>query len=213
MPEEIVALSRVLREAREHAGLTQRVAAAAIGVHSVTLSTWESERRPERPSPENIVRVARAYRTTVAALRERASGAGGAPPTAAASTPSAEPVRASTASSADSSAVAVRADDTDAGTGEGATGRVLPRRAYARVFRLLADLADQNELSLAELAGAQRALTDPALLGVFAAMTSSPLSEDDSVAIIDAAAAAVRTFVTGRRRATGPAGESARGAK
>jgi hypothetical protein len=62
---------------------------------------------------------------------------------------------------------------------------VLTRRIYGRVFRLLADLADQTDLSPGELAGAQRALTDPALVRVFASVTGGPMSEDDVLAVVD----------------------------
>lgn len=217
IPAGIMRLSRVLREARDQTNLTQRAAAAAIGVHPVTLSTWESERRLEHPNPTNLRRLARAYGTTVAALQQRAGGTdeqasftpaeppragrgarhavspGASAPAAADTIGTTTAVRAATA--ATSHALAVRVGH----GGEMAESLVLPRRAYGRIFRLLADLADHSELSLAELAGAQRALTDPALLGVFVGITSGPLSEEDTVAVIDAAAAAVRTFVTAPR--------------
>src|SRR5262245_58506462 len=73
IPVPVVALSRALREARSNAGLTQRSAADRIGVHFVTLYTWESEQQPAQPNDKNLAKAARLYHTTPVAIRRRAA--------------------------------------------------------------------------------------------------------------------------------------------
>jgi len=83
------------------------------------------------------------------------------------------------------------------------SGVTLSNQAYARVLRVLADLADDLSLSPAALVAAQQALTAPAMLGVFAAFKSGPMSDADVISAIDATSAAIRTFVSGRKASAG----------
>ncbi len=78
-------------------------------------------------------------------------------------------------------------------------GATLSHQAYARVLRVLADLADDLSLSPAALVAAQQALTAPAMFDVFAAFKSGPMTDADVINAIDATSAAVRSFVSGRK--------------
>jgi len=78
-------------------------------------------------------------------------------------------------------------------------GTTLSHQAYARVLRVLADLADDLALSPSALVAAQQALTAPAMLDVFAAFKSGPMTDADVINAIDATSAAVRSFVSGRK--------------
>jgi len=78
-------------------------------------------------------------------------------------------------------------------------GMTLSRQAYARVLRVLADLADDLSLSPSALVAAQQALTAPAMLNVFAAFKSGPMTDADVINAIDATSMAVRSFVSGRK--------------
>ena len=78
----------------------------------------------------------------------------------------------------------------------------LSHRAYARVLRVLADLAEDLSLSPAALGAAQQALTAPGMLDVFAAFKSGPMTDADVLKAIDATSVAVRSFVSGGRSAS-----------
>lgn len=75
----------------------------------------------------------------------------------------------------------------------------LPYGAYVRALRVLADIAEQIPLTAERLAAAQRALTAPELLQLFAAVSQRPLTEDDILAAVDSAGVAVRSYVASRR--------------
>lgn len=79
----------------------------------------------------------------------------------------------------------------------------LSHQAYARVLRVLADLAEDLSLTPSALGAAQQALTAPGLLNVFAAFSPEPLNDEDILTAIDAASVAVRTFVTARGTMSG----------
>ena len=78
-------------------------------------------------------------------------------------------------------------------------GATLSHQAYARVLRVLADLADDLSLSPSALVAAQQALTAPAMLDVFAAFKSGPMTDADVISAIDATSVAVRSFISGRK--------------
>ena len=82
-------------------------------------------------------------------------------------------------------------------------GVTLSNQAYARVLRVLADLAEDLSLSPTALVAAQQALTAPAMLDVFAAFKSGPMTDADVISAIDATSAAVRSFMSGRRASAG----------
>jgi transcriptional regulator with XRE-family HTH domain len=197
VPAATAALSQALREARHKSGLSQRAAADKVGVHFVTIYTWENERRHERPTDENLARAAKVYGTNAAAIKRRAAALEGT--AASADTADAGSNAASVEREVPIHAVARLATADQSADDSNGEGLQLPRRVYARVFRLLADLAEHSELAPEQLAGAQRALTAPGLMQVFASLSSAPLSEGDAVAAIDAAAVAVQTFVASRR--------------
>ncbi len=140
---ETIALSRALRSARASAGLSQVLAAKKIGVHPVTLYVWETEKRADTPSSANLARAARVYGTTPSVLSGSAPTATIAPRVA-------------------------RKQPKGAVKRGRPPATAMPRAVFGRVFRLLADLADNSELTLAELGAAQRAMTDPTLVDVFA---------------------------------------------
>lgn len=75
----------------------------------------------------------------------------------------------------------------------------LSHQAYARVLRVLADLAEDLSLSPSALGAAQQALTAPGMLDVFAAFTSAPMTDADILNAIDATSVAVRSFVAARK--------------
>jgi transcriptional regulator with XRE-family HTH domain len=228
IPIGVIALSRALREARSNAGLTQRAAADRIGIHFVTLYTWESEQQRAQPSGKNLAKAARIYQTTPDAIRRRASeleaagAAGGLEPLPETRGRRVRPLpktggrprssRAAAAAADEAMPIAMSAASDEAGGSESTALMVMQdaevpipgvsRRVYGRVFRLLADLADQTNLSPTQLVGVQRALTAPALLGVFTPLNDGPHEEDDVLAAIDAAAVAVRTYVASRRVAS-----------
>jgi transcriptional regulator with XRE-family HTH domain len=217
IPASVVALSRALREARSDAGLTQRAAADKNGVHIVTLYTWESEQQGAQPNDKNLAKAAKIYHTTSEAIRSRATelesqaASGGLEPLpetrgrrvrplprsrAAKSAPTT--VTAEVVSAEGAIPMALRAvADADSDAEVPLPG--VSRRVYGRVYRALADLADETDLSPQQLAGVQKALTSPALIGVFTTLSSQPNAEDALLAAVDAAAVAVRTFDTGRQ--------------
>jgi len=248
------ALGRALKEAREKAGLNQREAAKKIGVHFVTVHTWESPRRRERPTDASLARIAKAYGTSESVILRRAaafepgakagltagqdSRSDSAPRTSraaadvgthGASAPVAKQrerrIRARGLSRRRAAGVSNAMKSSPAGTGPsparahdqtqspardtsldssvvGSHGKLsgLPRRAYSRVLRVLADLAERSEFSPSQLASLQGAMTAPALMDVFAALTPQTMSEDDYVAAIDATAAAVQAYLSAQQR-------------
>jgi transcriptional regulator with XRE-family HTH domain len=210
-----------MRDARAGAGLTQRAAADRIGIHFVTLYTWESEQQPAQPSDKNLAKAAKIYRTTPEAIRQRASELEGQaasgqlaalPETRGRRVKPGRRPRAtqSERATAPESSATSRGEATRGSSESQSTSVVLvqdnevplpgvSRRVYGRVFRLLADLADQMDLSPKQLVNVQRALTSPALIGVFTNLSDEPHDESDVLAAVDAAAVAVRTYVAGRR--------------
>ncbi|MEP6691769.1 MAG: helix-turn-helix transcriptional regulator [Gemmatimonadaceae bacterium] len=222
-------LKGALRAARAAAGLSQVEAARRIGVHAVTLYTWEKTGRPELPRDANVLRAARVYGTSAASLR-----AGGVAPIGSdGAMPAPKPRRGrppknrdgdampaaptkrvgrrrrrvgtangSVAGVSTASTAVMRASPHDGAGARHLVARAVevPRSVYGRVFRALADLADHSSLDIAELAAAQQALTSPALLDTFAALSNEPMSEADMLTAIDASAAAVSMFVAKRAR-------------
>jgi transcriptional regulator with XRE-family HTH domain len=225
----IVAMSRALRDARVRSGLSKADAAEKVGVHFVTLYAWENENRTDQPSEENLARAARAYGTTPETLHRRAKaiepGISATAPSSSADGASAaggkaEPTRRQSAQGTKSvgsnNHTATKAKKArQSGRGGSTVARkgsvsgmnhasvTLSGQAYARVLRVLADLAEELSLPPATLGSAQQALTAPGLLDVFAAFSPEPLTNDDVLAAIDAAGVAVRSFVSGRRRSAG----------
>jgi len=227
VPAAIVAMSRALRDARVRSGLSKADAAEKVGVHFVTLYAWENENRTDQPSEENLARAARAYGTTPETLHRRAKAI---EPGISATLPnnSADGLSGSkgertrnksgqgTQSSGSNNHTATKAKKArQSGRGGSAVARkgsvrgmnhagvTLSSQAYARVLRVLADLAEELSLPPATLGSAQQALTAPGLLDVFAAFSPEPLTENDVLAAIDAAGVAVRSFVSARRRSAG----------
>ena len=220
-------MSRALRDARVRSGLSKADAAEKVGVHFVTLYAWENENRTDQPSEENLARAARAYGTTPETLHRRAKaiepGISATVPNNSAdglSGSKAEPTRnksgQGTKSSGSNNHTATKAKKArQSGRGGSAVARkgsvrgmnhasvTLSGQAYARVLRVLADLAEELSLPPATLGSAQQALTAPGLLDVFAAFSPEPLTENDVLAAIDAAGVAVRSFVSARRRSAG----------
>ena len=72
------------------------------------------------------------------------------------------------------------------------------RAIVSKVLRVLADVADKVPLTPETLNAAQRALLAPALIDLFAAFKSGPMSDDDINAAYDATGAAVVGFVERR---------------
>ena len=228
VPPAIVAMSRALRDARAKSGLSKAAAADKVGVHFVTLYAWENENRTDQPSDENLAKAARAYGTTAETLQRRAKaieqGLGSEPAAAkadAAPAPAAAPAArrrgrgrkgrgAKREVEAAASAPAARQPvgrprstaPASVAASSGASnhvGTTLSHQAYARVLRVLADLAEDLSLSPSALVAAQQALTAPAMLDVFAAFKSGPMTNADVINAIDATSAAVRSFVSGRK--------------
>jgi transcriptional regulator with XRE-family HTH domain len=229
VPPAIVAMSRALRDARTRAELSKATAADKIGVHFVTLYAWENENRTDQPSDENLAKAARVYGTTSETLQRRAKAieqglSAEAAPSAAAENasesaaekaprtrgrPPRNRVAQRTADSAPKPPVAKKA----VGRPRSAAAPVsaarpvnhgtvtLSHQAYARVLRVLADLAEDLSLSPEALGAAQQALTAPAMLDVFAAFKSGPMTDADVLNAIDATGVAVRSFVSGRKGA------------
>lgn len=63
------ALNHALRDARIAAGFTQEEAARLLGKHPMTVSRWERDKNPSRPSDEDLDRAAALYGTTTSKLR------------------------------------------------------------------------------------------------------------------------------------------------
>jgi transcriptional regulator with XRE-family HTH domain len=228
VPPAIIAMSRALRDARARSGLSKAAAADKVGVHFVTLYAWENENRTDQPSDENLARAAKAYGTTAEALQRRAKaieqGLGSGPAAGSESSESAAPAapakapagarkRAKHAEPPAKAAVAKRpvgrprsvVAPTRA-TASGAANHgsaTLSHQAYARVLRVLADLAEDLSLSPSALGAAQQALTAPGMLDVFAAFTQAPMTDADVLNAIDATSVAVRSFVSARKAGGG----------
>jgi transcriptional regulator with XRE-family HTH domain len=230
VPPAIVAMSRALRDARTRAELSKAAAADKIGVHFVTLYAWENENRTDQPSDENLAKAARVYGTTSETLQRRAkaieqglsaepapSGAAeSASESAAERAPSTRGRRprarvaqrtADSAPKAPAARKAVGRPRSAVAPGSTVTARTanhgtvtLSRQAYARVLRVLADLAEDLSLSPEALGAAQQALTAPGMLDVFAAFKSGPMTDADVLNAIDATSVAVRSFVSGRKK-------------
>jgi transcriptional regulator with XRE-family HTH domain len=77
-------------------------------------------------------------------------------------------------------------------------GASADRAIVSKVLRVLADVADKVPLTPETLNAAQRALLAPALIDVFAAFKSGPMSDEDINAAYDATGAAVVGFVQRR---------------
>lgn len=220
IPPATVALSRALREARVNAKLNQTDAAKKVGVHFVTIYAWENEKRADQPSDANLARAAKVYRTTPEDLRRRAAsiertlGGSRAPAKAdqAATTDQggagramASPNEAPVAAKVADVGVTVRGSTRPPATRARPTARVAaaPRSSADRaivsnVLRVLADVADKVPLTAETLTAAQQALLAPALIDVFAAFKTGPMSDEDINAAYDATGAAVVGFVERR---------------
>jgi transcriptional regulator with XRE-family HTH domain len=224
IPPATVALSRALREARVAAKLNQTDAAKKVGVHFVTIYAWENEKRNDQPSDANLARAAKVYRTTPEELRRRAAsiertltaGRPAAKADVSASAPEAPPVKvlaAPNGTGADAAAPELPASKVRAkpvrkaapvarSSGRPASVPVATirgdRAIVSKVLRVLADVADKVPLTPETLNAAQRALLAPALIDVFAAFKSGPMSDEDINAAFDATGAAVVGFVERR---------------
>jgi len=222
-------MSRALRDARTRAGLSKAAAADKVGVHFVTLYAWENENRTDQPSDENLAKAARAYGTTADTLKRRAKAIEqglGSEPAADTAKADAEPTQAAapavrrrgrgrkgrgakreveTAGPAPAARRAVgrpRSAPASVAASVGSsnhTSVTLSHQAYARMLRVLADLAEDLSLSPSARVAAQQALTSPAMLNVFAAFKSGPMTDADVINAIDATSVAVRSFVSGRK--------------
>jgi transcriptional regulator with XRE-family HTH domain len=230
VPPAVVALSRALRDARVRSGLSAVDAAERVGVHFVTVYAWENVDRADHPSGERLTRVAEVYGTSPKALHRRAdviarelgaAGAGGDAPAKVVrrentlrQTP-ADPRRttvskqnaATTATAAGGRAFGGATDSRSEGAGR--AGVTLSGRAYAHALRVLAALAEELPLPTSAFGAAQRAITAPGFLDVFAAFGSGPLLEDDVVRAISATGAAVRAFVSAGRSSVAARGKRA----
>ena len=221
IPPATVALSRALREARVNAKLNQTDAAKKVGVHFVTIYAWENEKRADQPSDANLARAAKVYRTTPEDLRRRAASiertlggsraaakadqgatADQSAPSRAMPSPNEAPIAAEVADVA----VTVRGSTRPPAPRARPTARVAvpatrasaDRAIVSKVLRVLADVADKVPLTAETLTAAQQALLAPALIDVFAAFKTGPMSDEDINAAYDATGAAVVGFVERR---------------
>ncbi len=214
-----------LRSARNAAGLSQAEAARRIGVHSVTLHVWENHSRADIPREANLAVAARVYGTTPDMLRglstqnanvdQEVSGKKAAVSTqplsgaiGASKHPHGRPRSHSTRDLTPQEAIPQQQSVTRV-TANAATANAksrpstirigaIPRTVYGRVFRALAELADNSDLNIDGLATAQKALMNSSLLAAFSELNNGLLSEEDMFAAIDASASAIGTFVSQR---------------